>query len=55
MIQSVSFIISLSTAAVMDMPADVGVPCDKFTMLGAVLKETFCLTQSVCSSSVSVC
>jgi hypothetical protein len=40
MIWSASFIISLSTLAVMNMPADAGVPCDKITMLGAVFKET---------------
>ena len=47
MIQNALFIISLSTVAVMNMPADGGVPCNKITTLGVVLKETSCLTQSV--------
>ena len=47
MIQSASFITSLSKVAVMNMPADAGVPCDKITVFGAVFKETSCLTQSV--------
>jgi hypothetical protein len=33
--------------AVMDMPEDAGVPCNKITMLGAVFKETSYLTHSV--------
>jgi hypothetical protein len=33
--------------AVMDMPADAGVPCGKITMLGALFKETSYLTHSV--------
>jgi hypothetical protein len=47
MIQSASFVISLSTVAVMDIAADAGVPCNKITLLGAVFKETSYLTQSV--------
>ena len=47
MIQSASFTVSLSTVAVMNMPADASVPCDKITVLVAVFKETSCLTQSV--------
>jgi hypothetical protein len=47
MVQSASFIISLSTVDVTNMPADAGVPCNKITVLGTVFKETSCLTQSV--------
>jgi hypothetical protein len=54
MIESALFIISLGTVAVMNMPADAGVPCDKITVLGAVFIETSCLTQSVTALSVSV-
>ena len=47
MIQSALYIISLSTVAVNIIPADAGVTCDKITVLGAVFKETSCLTKSV--------
>ena len=47
MIQNSSFIISFSAVTVMNMPADAGVPCFKIIMLGAVFKETSCLTHSV--------
>ena len=47
MIQSALYIISLSTVAVKIIPADAGVPCDTIAKLGAVFKETSCLTKSV--------